>query len=263
MSKYTTELRLICETEIGIDIPLGYNHVDKVIELARPKIFDFDYPIFDENYKSVIETKFIKHYYMREICAETYGRWKLFLNDKMNIIMPYYNSLYKSALLKFDPLHDVDLTISRNKNTMGNNSGNTNTEQQINNKQNTDRNINTDTTNAFNGKETERFSDTPQGGLNDIENNGYLTNATITDTDNTENRNTTTTENTNNTGNSETNTNTNTSGSYKDTEEYIETLKGKNVGSSFSKLLLEYRETLINIDEQILDDLGDLFIDLW
>ena len=47
------------------------------------------------------------------------------------------------------------------------------------------------------------------------------------------------------------------------TEEYLEHVKGKTPGASYSKLLSEYRETFLNIDMMIIDDLSDLFFGLW
>ena len=68
MSKYTTEVRYICEHFSDLNESVGYYKVNEVIEKSRGKIFNFDYPIFDEKYRSVIETKILKHYYTREMC---------------------------------------------------------------------------------------------------------------------------------------------------------------------------------------------------
>ena len=122
MSIYTTELRYICETMT--DEPLenfdnlkGVRRIDAIIDSSKGNIFDFDYPIFDEAYRGVLEKKIIRHYYTREIGAETFGLFQLYLSDKMNEIMPYYNKLYMSELLEKDiePLtnsgyHQVDNT---------------------------------------------------------------------------------------------------------------------------------------------------------
>jgi hypothetical protein len=113
MSKYTTEVRFICETFSGLDESADGDSVDAIIESAREKIFTTKYPIFDENYRTVLESKILKHYYTREIAHETVGLWKLRLNTKMNEVMPYFNQLYKSALLEFNPFCDTDVT--RNK----------------------------------------------------------------------------------------------------------------------------------------------------
>ena len=119
MSKYTTEMRYICETEAGLSESVGYSKIKDVIAKAIPKIFDFDFPIFDENYRNVLETKILKHYYTREIGLETYGLWKLKLDTKLNEIMPFYNQLYKSALLEFNPLYEVDYSKTGNRDSSG------------------------------------------------------------------------------------------------------------------------------------------------
>ena len=113
MSKYTTEVRFICEQQSGLSESRGYGDVGEIIEGARSKIFDFNYPIFDSNYKPTLETKILMHYYTREISEETYGLWKLRLRTRLNEIMPYYNKLYESELIEFNPLWDTDLSTER------------------------------------------------------------------------------------------------------------------------------------------------------
>lgn len=211
MSMYTTELRYICESYAGLTESAGYNNIENVIKKALPKIFDFDFPIFDEDYRTVIETKIIKHYYTREISEETVGLWKLRLNTKMNEIMPYYNQLYKAWSVDFNPLYDTDIT--------------------------TEHTLDNESTQTTTGKSTDRFSDTPQGSLQNIEDNTYLTNATIVDN--------------------------NASGTSNSTDEYLEKITGKRGSISYPKMLDEYRESLINIDSMIIVDLKDLFFKLW
>ena len=107
MSKYTTEVRFICEKEAGFNSSVGYSKVDEVLDKSWEKIFA-NFPIFDETYRSVLCKKILKHYYTREIGYETVGLWKLKLDMMMNEIMPYYNELYKTTLLEFDPFRDAD-----------------------------------------------------------------------------------------------------------------------------------------------------------
>jgi len=205
MSKYTTELRFICETEAGKTESVGLSKVDEVITAALPKIFDFSFPIFDENYRIPLETKIIRHYYTREIGLETYGLWKLKLQTKLNEIMPYYNKLYESELYKYNPLYDVDMTTTH----VGQKTGeNTNVDQRKSERNNsgTSKNVGDETTADTNrattsgernvenkGSETntgrsknsatrdhqtdDAYSDTPQGTLNNVKNLTYLTNA--------------------------------------------------------------------------------------
>ena len=111
MSNYTTQLRTIIEMNSSKKRG-GYSDIQAQITEARPKIFDFPYPIFDNNYKEPLERKILTHFYTREICEETVGLWKLRLADKMNEIMPYYNQLYESELLKFNPFHDIDYVMT-------------------------------------------------------------------------------------------------------------------------------------------------------
>lgn len=187
MSKYTTEVRFICENSAGLSESEGADNVDSVLDRCWNKVFNFDFPIFDENYRQVLCRKILKHYYTREIAHETVGRWKLALNAKLNEIMPYYNQLYKSELLKFNPFYDVDLTRSREgsgtKDTTGS-TINTSTESGTNTKTDTvtsketssntsnSTESNTSKTTESNSNNTvtndntlNRFSDTPQNSM--------------------------------------------------------------------------------------------------
>ena len=223
MSKYTTEVRYICETFSGLDESKGCFNINEIIEQSRSKIFNFDYPIFDETYRGVIETKILKHYYTREIGLETVGLWLHKLDVKMNEIMPYYNQLYKSCLLEFNPFYNTDFTTKRDikTNEIGNNTNETNTKT----------------------KEWELYSDTPQGSVKNLENETYLTNATKnTGEGNTLNKGETTVDN---------------------VQDYLETVKGKVGGENYSSLLEQYRKTFLNIDMMIIDEVSDLFMNIW
>ncbi len=231
MSKYTTQVRFICENYAGLEESKDYSDIDTVIEQARTKVFNFSYPIFDEAYKSVLETKILKFYYTREICAETVARWKLFLCQTLNEVMPYYNQLYESELIKFDPMKDIDYT----KDHKGDGSADTKyTDNQNDSKSNT-------------YGATQKYSDTPQGSITDLQNDKYLTNATVVGS-NTSDTGTRATQGTNN---------------LKTTDNYIEHITGKMGTLSYSKMLQEYRDTFLNIDQQVLYSLQDCFFSLY
>lgn len=307
MSKYTTEVRFICETAAGLETSQGYTSVNKIIEKALPSVFDFTFPIFDESYRNVLETKILKHYYTREIGLESVGLWKLKLETKLNEIMPFYNQLYKSELLEFNPFYDVDLTrdhkLNKTENTKqsgteevdttknGSVTDETTTEE--NGNQNSTSNTNINNTTGSTSEETagntkthyDKYSDTPQGSLQNVQNDTYLTNARmINDTDsqtgkttvtgNDESNGTTTSNtDTNNTVDTTRNINTNdrenrntTQSANRDLtslDDYLEHVKGKNGGASYSALLNEYRQTFLNIDMQIISELDELFMLLW
>lgn len=83
--------------------------VDELIEAD----FDFglqDYPIFDATYRAGLNQKILDHYRMYEIGQETDGLFKFTLNRRMNEIMPYYNKLYESERIEYDPLSTMDFT---------------------------------------------------------------------------------------------------------------------------------------------------------
>lgn len=296
MSKYTTEVRFICEHSAGLAESVGYNSVDSVLDASREKVFDFDYPIFDEAYRTTLEKKILKHYYTREICCETVGLWKLFLNRKMNEIMPYYNQLYKSALIEFNPMYDVDLTTTHqrvnngenesnkaiNENTKYNESDNYEENRAINNNTQTLDVTHSKTENESANKNDhwEYFSDTPEGGITGVEDMTYLTNAThITDdgdgstsgseTDSRTNTTTdaningATTSDRNKNGNNAKDINENNSETIKNIEDYMEHVVGKRGSISYSKMLEEFRKTFLNIDMLVINDLRDLFLNLW
>ena len=90
MSKYTTEIRFICESYAGLSESVGLSKTAEIIEKARSLIFDFDYPIFDEEYRKTLETKILKHYYTQEIGFEVVGLWKLYLDEKNSRVYGFF-----------------------------------------------------------------------------------------------------------------------------------------------------------------------------
>lgn len=254
MSKYTTEVRYICEQAIGLTESQGGNSVNDIIAQARTKIFDFDYPIFDEQYKSIIETKILKHYYTREIGLETVGLWKLKLDTKMNEIMPYYNQLYKSAMIEFNPFFTDEYTTLHNRNVDG---STTSAGTRENTKENESITVGT-TKNTAENTERNKYADTPQGSLSDLENDKYLTNARKITENNSNQSDNESLDNGKETGNESHIDNT----SFNNTEDYLEAIQGRK-GQNASKLLLDYRKTFLNIDMQVIDELEELFLHLW
>lgn len=253
MSKYTTEVRFICENSAGLSESEGANNVDSILDKCWNKVFNFDFPIFDENYRQVLCRKILKHYYTREIAHETVGRWKLALNAKLNEIMPYYNQLYKSELLEFNPFYDVDLTRSREGRGTSNRTS-SNTETNSGTSKNVSSGNSTSNTDTLN-----RFSDTPQNSMDTqgIADSVPLTTVTKVNEDNTTTNESTgtLTRNDSKTGNGTENIN--------NTDKYIETVKGKQGTENYSSLLKKFRETFLNIDMMIIEDCSDCFFTLW
>lgn len=255
MSEYTTEVRFICETLAGYNMSQGYGKVEEILNDSWSKVFDFDFPIFDENYRAVLCKKILRHYYTREIGFETVGLWKLKLSTKMQEIMPYYNKLYETELIKFNPMYDTDYTKEGNSEDSGENQRVDNGSR--NGTQNTVRE--NATTINDNGTNWNVFSDTPQGALINVANETYLTDARkITDSR-------TRRINSDEEASARTNeTNSNTAhGNFDNTRQYVDHVYGKFPGKSNTEMLVEFRNSLLNIDMQIIDDLNKLFMLVW
>lgn len=343
MSSYTTEVRFICESEYNNE-SAGFNEINKILTTVAPKIFNFDFPIFDEAYRLPLEVKILRTYYTREICEETVGLWKLRLQTKLCNIMPYYNQLYKSALMEFDVFTDINYTEVTDGLSLNNlkkiidfqNLGGIDTNTYTKNgkeKSTTNYNGGSSNTTSYEGKETNSTdyngtekdvstttgstdktpptkittkSDTPQGGLNGLISEDYLTSAqkeTYTTNEVETYNNITNDTEKSFTGRNDTRTtqfenrkdvNTQQFSNRNDintlefdnrydsvtqeklsknkTDENNEgwnkndntlTVKGKRNNLTYAEMLQKYRETFINIDKMIIDELSDLFFNLW
>lgn len=283
MSKYTTEVRFICERAAGYDESVGYDKVEEILEESWKKVFDFSFPIFDEDYRPVLCKKILKHYYTREIGFETVGLWKLKLNMLMNEIMPYYNKLYESEKKEFDPFRDADYYRDHEGSDAGSGNQNGSHTGTVG-----DAGTHGGTVNDAGSRSGERhdivnddvtetswdvYSDTPQGALTNVANETYLTNArkithsaerdVTTDSAYSETNGNLRTYN-ETTGNTRTyNEATGQSRSYSNTDEYLDHVYGKMPGKTYMSMLKELRDTFLNIDVDIIGDLSDLFLKLW
>lgn len=206
MSEYTTQVRFICESYAGLQESAGADDVNTIVALAAPKIF-MNFPIWDEGYRLTLETKILKHFYLREIAHETVGLWRLRLDTYMNELMPVYNKMYAAVSQEFNPLFDVDITRTHDGTS-------------------------TDSTNSS-GNSVNKYSETPQGSIQNVLDGKYLTTAQANDA----------TSNSN--GNS--------------TAQYVERVTGKQGTGSYSKLLREYIDKLVNVDMRLMEELEPLF----
>ena len=190
--------------------------------------FDFQmtqYPIFDENYRKTLNHNILYHYYENEIGFETAPLFRLYLNQKLNEIMPYYNELYKAQKKLIDEnllLNNVNLTES----LQGSNTTETSSTSQSTNK----------------GKNL--FQDTPQGNISQQDINAqnvYATNITLNDNS----------------------INDNSSANGSGTNEYIKTIIGNNGGKFNIDILNDIKNNLMNIDLMIINELYDLFMQIF
>ena len=279
MSKYTTEVRFICEQKAGLEGSVGASDVDEVLSKSWNKVVTSKFAIFDEAYREKLVSKVLKHYYLREIGTETVGVWMLWMNTKFEEIMPYYNQLYESAKLEFEPFYDVDYTrrsqrdVTETEHGSYENKGQTESSGSSTDTGKTSNSRVGKTSEVGSSNETSKdlYSDTPQGALTGVDNETYLTNArkitengnnqtdvdeTVTDTGTSEVKGTTS-QTINSTLNN-TNAKTGEKG-----DSFSEGVRGKMGSASYSKMLIEYRDTFINIDMMVINEFKDLFFGLW
>lgn len=195
--------------------------------------FDFqlnEYPIFDESYRDTLNQNILNHYYMNEIGFETAPLFRFYLKQKLNEIMPYYNVLYEKQKELLDNIAgNVNLTETLERVT------GTDTESSSNSKSNA------------NGNSKNVFLDTPQGGeyKGTIDETPYATNVTFGKSD------------------SESNINDSSKSSGTGTENYIKKIIGNNGNKYSFEVLNKLRTNLFNIDLLIINDLEELFMQIF
>ena len=198
------------------------------------------YPLYETNFsltrvygtaykvptRKELNDKILNFYRFREIGQETFGRWLFELETALNEIMPKYNQLFYSADQDFNPIYNVDYK----KTIMGEQNANTNSTSTGN-----DSSTNEEFTKSVNAK-------TPQDLLN-ISNTGidtvnYADDASWGKASGSTTGTNTTTGNTSSNGSNST----------------IETTKGNFGVVSAQDLIIKYRDTIINIEQQIIND---------
>lgn len=190
--------------------------------------FDFkmtDYPIFDENYRKTLNNNILHHYYENEIGFETAPLFRFYLNQKLNEIMPYYNELYRVQKKLIDDKLLLN-NVNLTEELKGRNTTQTSSVSQSTNK----------------GKNL--FQDTPQGNISQQDINAqnvYATNITL--------------------NNNSINDNSSANGSG--TNEYIKTIIGNNGGKFNIDILNDIKNNLMNIDLMIINELYDLFMQIF
>lgn len=189
-----------------------------------------------------LNDKILSYYRFREIGFETVGRFVFELETALKEIMPYYNQLFYSADQDFNPIYNVDYVrdTQRNKSdtNIGSNSSSTSTATS-----GTDSSSSTDYSKAVSSK-------TPQNQL-DISNEDIDT-VDYADEANWGKNTNSTSGNNSTTGNSQTNESNSVIG--KEKEGIIETTKGNFGVTSAQDLILKYRETILNIEQLIIND---------
>lgn len=125
----------------------------KIRNLAKAtheKIFDFEYPLSSEVSKEDFECQILNHYIMRRIGFDTFTAFQLYLENKLNEILPFYNKMFDS-LADFNLFNDGEV-ITRDTTEEGETSLNSSNEL------------------------NSRYSQYPLNRLSDIDDGSYVTN---------------------------------------------------------------------------------------
>lgn len=232
-SKLTLELRDIVDN--GVDI------------------WDFDYPSYYEgDKKKEFEQKVIDHYYFRQIGQETIGRFKHYFKMKMREIMPRYLDLYRTVEIMSaveDPFGNVDIveTFEEESTSSGQSSasGSSSSSTAGTNESNK----------SSNDANTHKMSNTPQGSITNIDK--YMTEAS-TDT-----RLITDTEGSSSEVNSEGESSSSSESSGSGTVRHTLTKKGNQGVNTYAHDIIEFRQSIIDVDMMIIEDLNELFLGVY
>lgn len=228
MATYTVELRKLCDLYGREEIENWFKDY---------KIEDYLTPVQIEQIekfgvwsKDRLARKIVDHYYMREIGLETPELFKHYAKVYMQEIMERQFPKIYSNFLEYDPLSNVDFTETYTREIEGSSEG-TSASNSKNNA--TGQNIN---------------NDTPQTRITkqDLQTGAYASNVNQSDT--------------------ETNIQdkTNAQSSSNTIEKFTRHEEGDNgVIITNQRLVKEYREIIVAIDEEIINELSKLFMGLY
>lgn len=250
MAKYTIELRTL------LNDPIWKEEINKALS---------EYPMYERTKEqkewipSYIPTreelnkKILDHFKYREIGQETPARFVDELRITMNEIMPYYSQLFFSTDQDYNLLYNVDYKRTHTLKVEGTSTSTGTNDTTASDSSTTSSNI------KANNKAVK--VDTPQNelsiGTTDIDNISYASEMSFNE--NLSN------ESGTSSGNSTAKSTSTGEGSQNTKEEYEENIKGNYGQMSFQSLLTAYRELIINVERQIINDerLQELFMQVY
>lgn len=228
MAKYTIELRKICDYYSREEVEKWFKDYN-LQDFLRP---DEIQSIETANIwsKDRLAKKIVDHYFMREIGFETPALFKHYAMVTMQEIMEEKLPLIYSSSIKYDPLVNVDYTEKFERSLEG--SANNNGESSSNSS--------SDSLNINNNTPQTRIS---KQNLND----GIYASSVIQNDSSINDR-----------------TTTSNNGSSTSNENYIKNIKGNSgVSATAQKMIEQYRENIIAIDREIINELNTLFMGLY
>lgn len=230
----------------------GFNSLQDVdmdikVEYYRTILFNFDYYLdtsiqlpYVGDIKKHLETSIINYYLMYQIADETTGLFKHQLKTKMRLITPRFNEIFRSLTFDYEPLYNVDYTETYEK-------------------------INDDVRNQSANSNLTTVQDETQNASNDnFGSSSNTPNTQINVSDFLDNH-ASSVEKSKNSATSDTVINSEqqqnqTTNDKSDKKENYNFHRIGNYGVKSSQaLLLEFRETLIDVEQMYIDELKNIF----
>lgn len=228
MAKYTIELRRVCELYTRAEVEnwfKDYNIEDYLTPVQIEQIEKFNVWSKDRLAKKIVD-----HYYMREIGFETPALFKHYAKVSMQEIMERQFPKIYSNFLEYDPLSNVDFTEEYTREIEGSSEGTSNSNSTNNA---SGYNINNDT------PQTKITKQNLESGIYASQTNQSDTSSSIEDE-------------------------TNAQSSSNTIERFTRHEEGDNgVIITNQRLVKEYREIIVAIDEEIINELSKLFMGIY
>lgn len=228
MAKYSMELRKVCDYYTREEVENWFKNYE-LSDFLRPDEIE---SIETANIwsKDRLAKKIVDHYFMREIGFETPGLFKHYALITMQEIMEEKLPLIYSSSIKYDPLVNVDYTekFERSLEGSANNSGESNS------------NSSSDSLNINNNTPQTRIS------KQNLDDGIYA--SSVNQNESSINDKTTTSNN----------------GSSSSNENYTKNIKGNSgISATAQKMIEQYRQNIIAIDRDIINELNTLFMGLY
>lgn len=224
MAKYSIELRKICDTLGEDEVRSWFMDYDMTNYLTAEEIAKIEER--GTWNKQRLAQKIIDHYYMNEIGVETVALFKRRAKVAMQEIMEEKLPLIYSAAIAYDPLVNVDYTETYEGESEMNSSSNGSADS--------------------NSQSLTVSSDTPQGQISKsaILNGEYASSTSADDV--------------------EDHSESESEGHNNGTNSYTKRVKGNSgVSATAQKMVQQYRENIIMIDRDIINDLAKLFMSIY
>lgn len=232
MAKYTIELRRVCEIFTREEVENWFKNYELTDFLTSEQIEVINQAgLWNKN---KLARKIIDHYFMREIGFETPALFKHYAKVTMQELMEEKLPLIYSSSIQYDPLVNVDYTETFERDIEGTaqNTGSSNSNS------------------SSNSSSLGINNNTPQQRITrqNLETGAYASSVSQGD----------------NTSQIQDTTSTSNNGSSNTSEEYTKKIKGNSgVSATAQKMIEQYRQNIIAIDKEIIEELNILFMGLY